>query len=291
METLSTPKYRKEKVSLSFTLRKTWKKNPTLIIGSILVIAVVLLGIFGNYFAPFDPIETNYKARLLSPSSLHIFGTDKFGRDVFSRVLVGTRIDLLIGVICTIVPLLIGTIIGLISGYSGGVIDNILMRIVDITVSFPYLVLVIMILAILGSGTKNLFLALIITDWISYAKIVRGEVLVAKNSEYILAAKALGFNPLRILTKHLLPNTISPAIIFAMSSIVMCILSAASLGYLGLGVQPPTPEWGVMIADGREFVTDAAWISIFPGLTIAVVGISFALFGDGLSSLLRPTDR
>jgi peptide/nickel transport system permease protein len=205
--------------------------------------------------------------------------------------LAGTRIDLLIGVVCTIVPLIIGTIIGLISGYSGGVIDNILMRIVDITVSFPYLVLVIIILSILGPGTSNLFLALIITDWIAYAKIVRGEVLVAKNTEFILAARALGYNPIRILTKHMLPNIISPAIIFGMSSVVMCILSAASLGYLGLGVQPPTPEWGVMIADGREFVTGAIWISFFPGLTIALVGISFALFGDGLSSLLRPTDR
>ncbi len=291
MATISRLKYRKEKIPLIVTLKKTSRKNPALMIGSILVLAILILGIFGSYFAPYDPLETNYNARVLSPSSEHIFGTDKFGRDVFSRVLAGTRIDLLIGVLCTLIPLTIGTIIGLISGYSGGVIDNLLMRLVDITVSFPYLILVIMILSILGPGTRNLFLALIITDWIAYAKIVRGEVLVAKNMEFILAARALGFNSRRILLKHLLPNIISPAIIFAMSSIVMCILSAASLGYLGLGVQPPTPEWGVMIADGREYITEAAWISFFPGLTIAFVGISFALLGDGLSSLLRPTDR
>ena len=165
----------------------------------------------GNNLAPYDPIGNDYTSRLVPPSGEHIFGTDKFGRDIFSRVLAGTRIDIQIGLICTIIPFIFGTIIGLISGYSGGVIDNVLMRIVDISVSFPYLVLVIIIISILGPGTMNMFLALIITNWISYAKIVRGEVLVAKNMEYVLAAKALGFNSRVILLKHLLPNTISPA--------------------------------------------------------------------------------
>ena len=291
MENALPVKYTKQIVTPIDRLGILWKQNPNIIIGTILVLFILTIAVIGSSLAPYDPIANNYSARLLSPSSEHPFGTDKFGRDIFSRVLVGTRMDLQIGLLCTLIPLAFGTIIGLVSGYYGGVVDNILMRIVDISVSFPYLVLVIMIISILGPGTLNMFLALIITNWISYAKIIRGEVLVAKNMEYVLAAKALGFNSSRIILKHLLPNAITPAIVYMMSAVVMSILSGASLGYLGLGVQPPTPEWGVMIADGREFVTQAAWISIYPGLSIALVGISFALLGDGISSLLRPTDR
>jgi len=291
MENSLPEKYTREVVPPLESLKRLWKRNPTLIIGAILVAFVLVIAVIGEAIAPFDPIENNYSNRLQPPSNVHLFGTDKFGRDVFSRVLAGARIDLQIGLICTIIPLIFGTLVGLISGYSGGLIDNLLMRIVDISVSFPYLVLVIMIISILGPGTFNMFLALIITNWITYAKIIRGEVLVAKNMEYILAAKALGYNSGRILRKHLLPNTISPAIIYMMSAVVMSILSGASLGYLGLGVQPPAPEWGVMIADGREFVTQAAWVAIYPGLAIAFVGISFALLGDGISSLLRRSDR
>jgi peptide/nickel transport system permease protein len=152
-------------------------------------------------------------------------------------------------------------------------------------------VLVISILAILGPGVRNMYIALIIVGWIAYAKIVRGEVLVAKNQEYVLAARALGYSDTRIILRHLVPNVISSSIVYAMSDVVLCILAGSSLGFLGLGVQPPTSEWGVMIADGREFVVTAPWLSTFPGLAIAVVGISFSLLGDGLSSLLRPTDR
>lgn len=283
--------FKKETIPFSKRVSVLWKQNPTFIIGLILVVFILIIAVIGPKIAPYDPIENNYQARLVPPNAQHLFGTDKFGRDIFSRVLAGAQIDMQIGIICTIILLIIGTVIGLISGYSGGLIDNILMRIVDISVSFPYLVLVIMIISILGPGTINMFFALIITNWISYAKIIRGEVLVAKNMEYVLAAKALGYSSTRILLKHLLPNTISPAIIYMMSAVVMSILSGASLGYLGLGVQAPAPEWGVMIAMGREFVTLAPWLAIFPGLAIAFVGISFAMLGDGISTMLRPADR
>ena len=273
------------------SLTRLWKRNPAIILGIILVTAIIFLAIFGPSLVPYDPIAQNYKVRLQPPSSQFIFGTDKFGRDIFSRIMTGFRIDLQIGIVCVIFPFIFGIFIGLISGYYGGFLDNLLMRIVDISVSFPFYVLVIAILAILGRGVLNMYVALIMVGWIAYAKIIRGEVLVAKNMEYVLAARALGYSNGRILFNHLLPNIISPAIIFAMSDVIMCIMEGSSLGFLGLGVQAPAPEWGVMIADGREFITQAPWLSIFPGLAIALVGISFSLLGDGLSSLLRPTDR
>lgn len=266
-------------------------KYPALILGSVLVLCILALAIVGPSLAPYNPTEQRYTERLMAPSATHILGTDKFGRDIFSRILWGTRIDLQIGVICVVFPFIFGVIIGCISGYYGGLTDTLLMRLVDISVAFPFYVLVISILAILGPGVRNMYIALSLVGWIAYAKIIRGEVLIAKNLEYVLAAKALGYSNFRIILRHILPNVINPAIVFAMSDVVMCILAGSSLGFLGLGVQPPTPEWGVMIADGREFIQTAPWVSIFPGLAIAVVGISFSLLGDGLSSLLRVTER
>lgn len=268
-----------------------FKRNPALFIGGALVILIVMVAIAGPVIAPYDPIKQDLSNRLQAPNREHPLGTDKFGRDILSRILYGTQIDLKIGLVCVSIPFVFGVFIGCVSGYYGGLIDALLMRLVDISVAFPFYVLVISILAILGPGVRNMYLALIMVGWIAYAKIVRGEVLVAKNMEYVLAAKALGYGDLRIIIGHLLPNVISPSIIYAMSDVVLCILAGSSLGFLGLGVQAPTPEWGVMIADGREFVTSAVWLSTFPGLAIAIVGIAFSLLGDGLSSLLRPTDR
>ena len=289
--TLPTQKKLTAQTSLWTSLKRLWKRNPVLIIGTILVSLIIILAIIGPSIAPYNPIEQNYTQRLVPPNPDHIFGTDKFGRDIFSRVLTGTQIDLQIGLVCVIFPFIIGICVGLLSGYYGGLLDNIMMRIVDVSVSFPFYVLVIAILAILGRGLYNMYVALIMVGWIAYAKIIRGEVLIAKNMEYVLAARALGYSDGRILFTHLLPNIISPVIIFAMSDVVMCIMEGSALGFLGLGVQAPTPEWGVMIADAREFVTTVPWLPIFPGLAIAWVGISFSLLGDGLTSLLRPTDR
>jgi peptide/nickel transport system permease protein len=278
-------------ISLWTRITRLWKRNPVLIIGSIMVFLVILLAIFGPALAPYSPTDQDYTQRLVAPNAAHIFGTDKFGRDNFSRVLTGTQIDLQIGVICVLIPFIIGICVGLVSGYYGGIIDNLLMRIVDISVSFPFYILVIAILAILGRGIYNMYIALIMVGWIAYAKIIRGEVLIVKNTEYVLAARALGYSDGRIIFGHILPNIISPAIIFAMSDVVMCIMEGSALGFLGLGVQAPAPEWGVMIADAREFVSTVPWLPIFPGLAIAIVGISFSMLGDGLTSLLRPTDR
>ncbi|MFC2015463.1 ABC transporter permease [Chloroflexota bacterium] len=272
-------------------LRLLLKKNLALVIGTVLVMAIIVLAIIGPAVAPYDPIAHDYTARLQPPNRAHWMGTDKFGRDILSRVVYGTRIDIQIAIVCVAIPFILGAAIGCVSGYYGGLVDTVLMRLLDLVVAFPFYVLVISILAILGPGIRNMYLALILVGWITYAKIARGEVLIAKNMEYVLAARALGYNDARIIARHLLPNIVNPSIIYAMSDLVLVILAASSLGFLGLGVQPPIPEWGVMVADGREFITSAPWLPFFPGLAIAITGISFSLLGDGLSSLLRPTDR
>ena len=268
-----------------------WRRNPVLVIGIVLVAAVILVAALGGALAPYNPTENDYAVAVQAPSLAHPFGTDKFGRDQLSRVLVGARIDLSVGIVCTLLPMLIGVVVGCVAGYFGAKLDALFMRLVDIQVAFPFYVLLIAILAILGPGLINMYYALILVGWIAFARLIRGEVLVAKKMEYVLAARALGCSDVRIIARHLLPNIIGPALVFAMSAVVLNILSGASLGFLGLGVQAPNPEWGVMIAESREYMTTAWWLPLFPGLAIAVVGVAFSLLGDGLSTLLRPRTR
>jgi peptide/nickel transport system permease protein len=267
------------------------RENPALGIGTILVTCTFILAIIGPSIAPYDPIEHDYYAAVQAPSSAHLLGTDKFGRDQLSRILHGAQIDLSIGIICTFVPFILGVLLGCISGYYGGMIDTLLMRLGDIQTAFPFYVLLIAILAVLGPGIINMYYALILVEWITFARLVRGEVLVAKNMDYVLAARALGYSDFHIILRELLPNIIAQALIYAMSDVPLCILAGASLGFVGLGVKPPNPEWGVMIAESREYLATAWWLPVFPGLAIAFVGLSFSFLGDGLASLLRPTDR
>ena len=268
-----------------------WLTKPALVIGMVIVILTIILALFPQYIAPYDPIETNTLIQNQAPSAAHWFGTDFYGRDIFSRVVWGTRIDLLIGVLGTIVPFAIGGLIGLLAGYYGGLLDSLLMRIPDIMMAFPFTILVITIMAILGQGTLNLFIALWLVGWMSYAKLVRSEVLILKDSEFIQAAKVAGFTDRRILFRHLLPNVISSAVVFAASDVVMCMLTGASMSFLGLGVQPPTPEWGSMLNEGRTFITFAWWQTLFPGLFLAISGVGFSLLGDGLTDFLRTKGR
>lgn len=264
-----------------------WLRNPSLVVGLVIIAAVVTTAVVAPAIAPYNPIRQNYTAAVQSPSAAHPLGTDKFGRDQLSRILYGTRIDLTVGFVCTLLPLMIGIGVGAASGYYGGLIDTIFMRVIDIQVAFPFYVLLIAIVAILGPGLINMYYALILVGWVAFARLIRGEILIAKQLEYALAARAIGCSDLRVIVRHLLPNVIGPAVVFAMSAAVLNILAGASLSFLGLGVQPPTPEWGAMIADSREYVMTAWWLPTFPGLAITVVGIAFSLVGDGLSGFLR----
>jgi len=268
---------------------RVWRKHPPLFWGSAIVLLFVFIAIFHRQLVPYDPVAQNWDEILQPPSWQHLAGTDNYGRDVFSRIISATPLDLAVAVTSVVLPMVIGVVIGTISGYYGGVIDSILMRLVDVVIAFPFLVLVITIVAVLGPGMKNVVIAVTGASWIIYARLVRGEILVAKNLEYVIAAKTLGFSDLRIMLRHILPNVITPAIIFGALDVVLDIMVASSLGFLGLGVQPPTPEWGAIIAEGRGFMSTAWWIAVFPGVAIILAGIGFALLADGLADWLRPT--
>jgi peptide/nickel transport system permease protein len=263
-------------------------KNSSLILGSFLLCIILGAAIFCPFLTPYDPISVDLSKALSPPNRHNLLGTDNFGRDVLTRILYGARVDLKIGFLCVLFPFIIGVFAGSVAGYFGRWIDSIIMRIVDVVWAFPFYVLIIAIVGLLGPGIQNIYIAVTLVSWISFARIVRGEILVIKQSEYILAAKALGYSKRRIILRHIIPNVISPAIIFAMADIVLTILAITSLSFLGLGIQPPTPEWGLMVADGRTFITGAWWISTFPGVAIIIVGITFTLLGDGLDDYLRP---
>jgi peptide/nickel transport system permease protein len=228
-------------------------------------------------------------ARPLTPG--HLLGTDQFGRDLLARILYGGRIDLAIAFGATSVTLVGGTFIGLIAGHLGGRVDSFLMRLVDLFFAFPFLVLIIAIVAMLGPSIRNMFVAIWITSWVSYARIMRAQTVVASKQQYVLAARALGYSPLRVMFRHILPNTAEAVIIFSMVDAVGNIILAASLGFLGLGAQPPSPEWGAMIADGQNYMLSSWWLATIPGLAVVFVGIAFSLVGDGLADLLRAGDR
>lgn len=251
---------------------------------------IVLAAIFAPLLTPFDPTAIDMTTGLTGPNAQHLFGTDVLGRDIFARVLYGARIDLLIGFVGVAIPLVLGVVVGLVAGYYGGWLDAVVGRIVDVVVAFPFLVLVIAIVAMLGPGLVNFFIAVSLVSWVAYARLVRGETLVAKNREYVLSARALGYRDARIMFRHILPNVVAPAFVFAMSDFVLDILAGASLGFFGLGVPSPTPEWGVMIAEGRNFMITAPWVVVFPGLAIIVVGFFASLVGDAFADAIRRVD-
>jgi peptide/nickel transport system permease protein len=273
---------------ISTETRARFVRNRSLQTGIVLLVALLAAAFLGPSLLTSDPLAVDFGQALLPPSATNWFGTDDLGRDVFARVLTAAGTDLQIALFCVLVPFFIGSFVGLLSGYVGGMTDIVLMRLVDILWAFPFYVLVIAIVGSLGPSLFNMYLAFTLVAWISFARIVRGEVLLVKRMEYVQAARVLGFSHTRILLRHVLPNVISPAIVFMMADVVLTILAVTALGFLGLGIQPPTPEWGAMISEGRNFVFDGWWGSLFPGLAIVYVGITFAFLGDGLDDFLRP---
>jgi peptide/nickel transport system permease protein len=266
-------------------------RNRNLIIGLSILGVLTLVAVFAPLIAPYKPQATNYALTQQSPSLSHLFGTDNFGRDVFSRVIYGARIDLRVGLISVLSPFIIGILLGALAGFYGGYADTLVMRLVDVVQAFPFIVLIIAIVTVLGPGLNNMYIAVAMSAWIVYARLVRGEILVEKHKEYVLAAKAIGGSDLRILGGHVLPNSITSSVVYSMADIALYILLAASLSFLGLGAKPPTPEWGAMITEGQDFMVTAWWMAALPGLAIVITGAALSLIGDGLSDVLRPQNR
>ncbi len=258
---------------------------PTYLGAAILAITVVC-ALAPQLVAPYDPLAFDFGALLQPPSLTHPFGTDQFGRDILSRVIAASQIDLQIAFFATIPPLVVGSLVGLCVGYFGDPLDAVFGRIVDLVVTFPFLVLVIAIVAVLGPGLTNMYIAIGIVGWVFYARLMRAEVLVQRQNDYVAAALVLGYDTPRILFRHILPNVVRPILVYWVTDMALAILLGSSLGYLGLGAQPPTAEWGVMVADGKNFFTQAPWMSFFPGLAVVVCGLGFSLTGDGLADLL-----
>jgi peptide/nickel transport system permease protein len=272
--------------------RSTVRRRMTLIVGLVMLGIAIVAVIAAPLLVSQSPTTIDALHPLSSPLTAgHLLGTDQFGRDVLARILYGGRIDLAIAFGATSVTLVGGTIIGLVAGYVGGRVDAVLMRLVDLFFAFPFLVLIIAIVAMLGPSIFNMFIAIWITSWVSYARIMRAQTIVAKKQQYVLAARALGYRPTRVMFRHILPNVASAVIIFSMVDAVGNIILAASLGFLGLGAQPPAPEWGTMISDGQNFILSSWWLATLPGLAVVFVGVAFSLIGDGLTDLLRAGER
>ena len=269
--------------------RARWYRHPTLLVGLVLLVVIVFMCVAAPLLTSFDPDKQNLEQALSGAGQFgHLLGTDQEGRDTWARLLYGGRIDLRVAFLAVLFPFVLGTILGSLAGYFGGWIDIVILRIVDIVVAFPFFVLVIALVFVLGAGEKSIYIAITAVGWVSYARILRGEILVAKRQEYVLAAQSGGLSSLRIMGRHLLPNVITQAIVYAMSDIVQNMLAIVTLSYLGLGIQPPTPDWGTMIADGQNFLTTQWQLTTIPGLAVVITGLALSLIGDGLADLLRP---
>lgn len=277
MSTAVAPRIRRH----FFVGRRSVRMNVTLAAGLVLLAVIVLAAAFAPLLTIWDPIKQDLTKSLQDPGNGHLLGTDQLGRDVFARLLYGARVDLRVGALAVLFPFIIGGTLGLVAGWRGGWFDLVLMRVVDIVVAIPFFVLVIALVFALGSGTRSIYIAITLVGWVAYARIVRGEVLVAKEQEYALAARASGLPTHRILLRHLLPNVVLQAFVFSMSDIVLSILAIVTLGYLGLGVPPPTPDWGSMIQEGQAFVFTKWYLAAVPGLAVVVTGLALALIADG----------
>jgi len=266
-------------------------KNRAAVFGGVLVVLLILIALMAPLIAPYDPIKQDLRASLLSPSASHLFGTDVHGRDIFSRVLYGAAISLRIGFVGTLFGCVAGVILGLVAGFYGGFVDSLIMRVMDVLLAFPGLLLAIAIVAIIGPGLENVIIAVGVFSVPVFARVVRGSILSTKQEEFITAARVTGAKDVRIMAQHLLPNVLAPILVLVTLRIATAILTAASLSFLGLGAQPPTPEWGAMLSDGREYMVIAPHVATFPGLAILVTVLGFNLLGDGLRDALDPRLR
>lgn len=268
-----------------------FNKNILLVTGASIVLFFIIVAVFAPLIATHNPADTNLQTIFLPPSAEHYFGTDEIGRDVFSRVVYGTRVSLFVGFIAVGISLIIGVILGLASGYYGGIIDSIIMRFTDIMLSFPTFFLILAVIAFLKPSLVNVMVVIGLTGWMGVARLVRAEVMSVKNREYITAAILQGLSHKRIMFKHILPNVLSPVFVTATLSIAGAILLESSLSFLGLGVQPPTASWGNILTDGQNNIITAWWLSLFPGLAIVFTALGYNLLGEGLRDVLDPKNK
>jgi peptide/nickel transport system permease protein len=276
-------------VSDRISLRSRALHSPTLMTGAVMTGSIVALVLLAPVIGRYSPVTLDLSHTLSGPSALHWLGTDENGRDTWSRMLYGGRTDLQIGVLAVVFPFCFGVFIGTLCGYFGGWLDAIVMRVVDVVLAFPFYVLIIALVFVVGEGTHGIYIAFGLTDWVVYARTTRSATLVAGNLDWVAAAEGGGLSRRRVLWRHILPNTITQAIVYSMSDIVIVILVVVGLGYLGLGIQPPSPDWGAMIADGQQFITTGyQWLALVPGLAVVYTGVGLSLLGDGLADVLRP---
>ena len=272
------------------SLKKMFKSNYLFTFGVIICLFWIIMAIIAPFVAPYDPVVQDLTLRLKAPSAAHIFGTDNFGRDIFSRVIYGGRYSLLAGCLTVVIAGCIGTIYGAIAGYVGGAVDNVMMRLSEMILSFPSLILAMIINAVMGSNLFNTMFALVIVAWPSYARVMRSVVLSVRENEYVTASEALGASRIRILLKEIIPNSITSVLIMATTDIGNQILMFSTLSFLGLGSAPPTPEWGMMVSDGVQYF-NKFWVAGFPGLAIFTMAVGANFIGDGLRDLLDPKLR
>ncbi|MEN2984248.1 MAG: oligopeptide ABC transporter permease [Dictyoglomaceae bacterium] len=268
-----------------------WKrlaKNRLALVGLSIVLIIVIIAIFADYIAPYDPLKVDLSKHLLPPSREHLLGTDEFGRDILSRIIFGARVSLQIGFFAQVISISLGTVLGLLAGFYGGWVDDVIMRIVEILFAFPFLLFVIAVVAVFGPGIQNLYLAVALIGWAGVARIVRGQVLSLRERDFVASARAIGAGTWRILFRHILPNALSPIIIEATLGMGGMIMLEAGLSFLGLGVQAPTPSWGSMVQAGLAYMRSAWWYPVFPGIVIMIIVFGFNLLGDGLRDALDP---
>lgn len=287
LEEIKTEK-KYSKTSLYKDAWKRLRRNKLAMLGLAIVILLVLIAIFASLIAPYDPTSRIKEDSSLGPSREHLFGTDLLGRDIFSRVIYGSRVSIEVGIIAVGISVIIGLFFGALSGYFGGISDTVVMRIADIFFAFPYILGAIVIMTVLGPGIVNIFIAIGILGWASFARIFRGSILTIKNKEYIEAVRALGASNYRIITKHIFPNSFAPIIVYATMNVGTAIIVEAALSFLGIGVQPPTPAWGKMLSESLDYIDIAPWMMLFPGLAIVITVLGFVLVGDGLRDAFDP---
>lgn len=268
-----------------------WRRNHLMVAGTGIIVFLLLVAAAAPLLATHNPYEQILPDRLLPPSTQHYFGTDSLGRDIYSRVVYGSRVTLTIALLVAAISTPLGLVIGVLAGYSGGALDEILMRLSDIFLAFPKLILAIAFAAALGPGVENAIVAISIANWPSYARLARAETLSVRNNDYIQVIRSMGASSLRIMVGHITPMCLSSIIVRLSLDMGTIILTAAGLGFLGLGAQPPVPEWGLMVSDGRQFLVDQWWVSTLPGFAILIVVMGFNLMGDGFRDILDPHQR